>query len=286
MSSFRFASLSLLAACAHTQVTDPTPRVSATTQPAAAAPAVPLSPAITSAQLGCSPHGGDGDHVPLSRHLGLTVRLELSEPGQVSIRSAHWSIELAGRPVEDELGPTPAALAHDAPLELSGEHYIAQDQGEDLEQGVESRAEREPVEVLLELSWTHGEVTTTSSYPLALRPTACFEVPQYDAEPLEQGELDTLDPAEIQRVIASVQPATKRCWERALQLEPTLHAIMSPSFTIASDGSVQDLDLHCDGCGDELIQCLTPVFEALSFPRPPHGGIVKISYPWHSDPSN
>jgi len=178
MSSRRLALLPLLTACAHTPATEAPSRVPATQQPAVVAPAVLPSPTVISARLGCGAHGGDGDHVPLSRHLGLTVQLELSDPGDISIQTASWTLELAGRTVRADMHPLPAELLPGEPLSLSGDRYISQDQGEDLEQGVDSREEREPIDVLLEIGWTREEVTTTTSHSLALRPTGCFEPPE------------------------------------------------------------------------------------------------------------
>ncbi len=281
--------LMIVPACAHTPTLRgeaPAARVATTTEAAGLAPAVIPAPMIQSAKLGCGAHGGDGDHTPLSRYLELSVQLTLSDPGELSIQRARWSLELAGRPIEVELGPTPVTLTDAEPQWLSGDRFIAQDQGEALEQGVRSMEEREPVDVQLELDWTRGEESTSVVRSLSLRPSGCFELPPQDDQPLEPADRETMDPSAIMRVMAGAQPAARHCWERALDREPTLRAIMSPSFTIASDGSVRDLDLNCEACDSELTACLEGVFAALRFPPPPNGGTVKISYPWHSDPAH
>ncbi len=276
--------LGLAVACAHTPSPSENSEVRVhTPTSAASAPAVTPSLRVLAIDQGCEAHGGDGDHVPLTRAVTLGLQLGLSDPGEIEIHDARWTTELAGRPLVLELGPTPATITHPETLWLRGDRTIDRDQSDALEQGVRNPLQRTYISLPIELTWTQGEQVETAVRTLSVLPSGCFDPPPRELFSFEDEEPETLEPSEIARVMATAHPVLRSCWERALIQDPFLRAAMSPSFTIASDGTVQGLDLHCDSCDDELTACIHGALEPLRFPPPPHGGTVEIRYPWSSD---
>jgi hypothetical protein len=87
----------------------------------------------------------------------------------------------------------------------------------------------------------------------------------------------------IQRVVRQDFGRFRFCYETGLRNNRKLTGDVIVNFTIKSDGSTSDVHAGATIDDKDVIQCVSSVFPALSFPAP-EGGVVKVSYPIHFEP--
>lgn len=86
----------------------------------------------------------------------------------------------------------------------------------------------------------------------------------------------------IQRVIRRHRNRFRYCYEKELSRDPKLAGKSVLSFTISPEGRVGEVSAH--GM-PKLEACMTRAAEAMRFPKPIGGGVVKISYPFIFSPA-
>jgi hypothetical protein len=83
----------------------------------------------------------------------------------------------------------------------------------------------------------------------------------------------------VQRRIKRHLASIRYCYERELMAEPDLAGTVKVVFVISGEGAV--VAAHGSGIGhDDLEDCVAGVIRGISFPRPPGGSSVKITYPF------
>ncbi len=87
-----------------------------------------------------------------------------------------------------------------------------------------------------------------------------------------------LDKDIIRRVIRRHLPQIRHCYEKELQLTPTLAGKVQTSFTIDSHGLVARVTTA--GISSAVSQCVRRVLRSMRFPKPAGGGTVTVSYPF------
>ena len=89
------------------------------------------------------------------------------------------------------------------------------------------------------------------------------------------------DVVRVSRVVQRQLGAIRRCYERELRDDPSVHGSMEISFTIEESGTVSGVHPTDDTThSDRLGECVSRVFRALPrFTPGPEGGSVRFSYP-------
>lgn len=98
---------------------------------------------------------------------------------------------------------------------------------------------------------------------------------------------------EIQKVVRLHLPNVRQCYEKELQVSPTLETRLSISWLIGADGKVQEASVNkrqnveTDTTpaqdtpqGTSLEQCLLREIMTWQFPAPVGGSTVRVSYPF------
>jgi len=97
------------------------------------------------------------------------------------------------------------------------------------------------------------------------------------ASPVVMGSLDK---AVIQRVIRSHVAGLRRCYERALAVNPGLEGRVLVRFVIGADGRVTSAEVAESTLNDSSVEsCLLAEFRRMEFPPPQGGGVVMVNYP-------
>lgn len=103
-------------------------------------------------------------------------------------------------------------------------------------------------------------------------PTVDVEKPQHDTDD-HYAEL-------VRRRIKNQLDRIRYCYERQLMGEPDLDGTVKVVFVISGTGAV--VAARASGIGHERLEgCVAGVIRGISFPRPPAGTSVKITYPFH-----
>lgn len=130
--------------------------------------------------------------------------------------------------------------------------------------------------------------------PTGLRPSAQFRIgpfnpallPVYRARVGGTTVSGRLPPAVIQKVVRDEVEALRGCYLAGLEREPELAGLVTVRFAIARDGSVSAAKAESDELEDaEVIDCVTRVFQGLTFPKP-EGGVVTVVYPIRYSPTD
>jgi tetratricopeptide (TPR) repeat protein len=88
-----------------------------------------------------------------------------------------------------------------------------------------------------------------------------------------------LPPEVVQRIVRQNFGRFRLCYENGLRDNPTLAGRISVAFTIARDGSVENVrDGGSEMPSSAIISCVVRAFTGLSFPSP-EGGTVTVVYP-------
>ncbi|NUP05336.1 MAG: AgmX/PglI C-terminal domain-containing protein [Polyangiaceae bacterium] len=131
-------------------------------------------------------------------------------------------------------------------------------------------------------------MTPASSDPLASRP-APEKSAAPGAIPKVRVQEPTVGPAYgpeiIQRVIRSSLKKANRCLERFADAPASKPAVLR--FVIQGDGSVKQVEYLQNGKPikpDERQSCLLGVFKGMTFPAPPGGSSITVTYPLNVDP--
>jgi TonB family protein len=97
-------------------------------------------------------------------------------------------------------------------------------------------------------------------------------------EAVVRGSIDT---QLIRRVINMHRAQVRMCYERALRQNPGLRGRLAVQFTIGPEGSVLAATIQSSTLNrPDLEACVTAMVRGWSFPRPPDGGAVVVTYPF------
>jgi len=89
-----------------------------------------------------------------------------------------------------------------------------------------------------------------------------------------------LDPGEVYRVIDANIAKILACYERRLQVTPSLAGRITFRWTVKENGGVTNVKQHVSTVPDpKVASCIKTVLSRLRFPKP-EGGSVEISYPF------
>ncbi len=123
----------------------------------------------------------------------------------------------------------------------------------------------------------------TTSAPQATEPMplpgetsgASVDEPNFRLDPAEHRGRLTED--EIDAVLQHAQPEVTACYERVLATSPDVQGTASTIFVIGTDGAVTAA--ASSGVEPQLARCVDDVVARTVFP-PPHGGTIKVRYPF------
>lgn len=88
----------------------------------------------------------------------------------------------------------------------------------------------------------------------------------------------------IQRVIRRHLPQFRYCYEKQLIKQPRLQGRVTTSFTISAKGRV--MSATAKGMPHLVSRCVQMALKRMTFPRPPGGGIVQVTYPFVFSPGS
>lgn len=95
-----------------------------------------------------------------------------------------------------------------------------------------------------------------------------------------------IDSASVAQIVRGSGAAVKRCYDKALLVNPTLKGKVSVTIMINSSGRVDAADISEDTVGDPSVgACIKGVVSRLRFPKP-DGGAVSVVFPFVFAPSN
>jgi len=118
--------------------------------------------------------------------------------------------------------------------------------------------------------------------------TLAIDVPE--APTAAAGEtmvLGSIDKSVIDRVVRQQLNGIRACYQRGLQLRPDLGGKVVARFVIGADGSVSEVTLRSSTLGEPTVQaCIQGRLAGMTFPAPPGGGIVIVSYPFVFSPAD
>jgi len=90
-----------------------------------------------------------------------------------------------------------------------------------------------------------------------------------------------LDPEVIRQVVRRHMAQLKRCYEQALQRDPTLSGKLNVEFVISPTGSVSSARIgSATAASGGLETCVTSQVRSWAFPRPRNGQEVEVAYPF------
>jgi Ca-activated chloride channel family protein len=93
--------------------------------------------------------------------------------------------------------------------------------------------------------------------------------------------LGALDKSLIDAVVKRNLNAIRYCYQKQLQLDPSLAGKVVVKFVIAKDGSVASASIKTSTLNQQAAEsCIVSRFLRMSFPAPTGGGIVVVSYPF------
>jgi hypothetical protein len=93
--------------------------------------------------------------------------------------------------------------------------------------------------------------------------------------------LGALDKSLIDKVIKRNQSKISYCYQKELQVDPSLSGKIIVKFVIAANGSVSKASIKSSTMGSADVEsCITDKFKTFQFPEPKGGGIVIVSYPF------
>lgn len=96
----------------------------------------------------------------------------------------------------------------------------------------------------------------------------------------------SIDSKSMNRILRKSGPAIKRCYDKALLVNPTLKGKIALSIMINTQGRVEAADVVEDTIGDKSVsKCIRGVISRLRFPKP-DGGPVSFVFPVTFAPSN
>lgn len=133
----------------------------------------------------------------------------------------------------------------------------------------------------------HLAAASDLSVGAALAPLTFSVLPFDSVSPVRKRRLASdppvsgrVPPSEIQRTVRGSFAKFRGCYEAVLLTDPNASGRVRVDFTIASDGTVAQLEVSLtEGTlPPEFLACLKQSFEALTFPAP-EGGVVKVTYP-------
>jgi TonB family protein len=91
----------------------------------------------------------------------------------------------------------------------------------------------------------------------------------------------SLDRESIRRVIRRHINEVKYCYQKELKANPNLYGGLTVRFTISSQGTVVASTVQRSSLGNQKVeQCIVHAVRRWLFPRPRHGGIVIVTYPF------
>ena len=95
----------------------------------------------------------------------------------------------------------------------------------------------------------------------------------------EQGE-QRLPPDAIRRIVRQSHGLFRACYQKALQNNPTLSGTITTRFLIGARGAVASAQNLSHSLPDgQVVTCVTGMFRTLTFPEPPDGRPVTVTYP-------
>jgi TonB family protein len=101
---------------------------------------------------------------------------------------------------------------------------------------------------------------------------------QAEQAPSVRGDIDR---EVIRRVFRQATGAVRRCYESALQQNPSLAGRVVVKLTIGATGQVVLATVQSSTLKhSEVESCILAVMRGLAFPKPPGGGIVVVTYPF------
>jgi hypothetical protein len=108
--------------------------------------------------------------------------------------------------------------------------------------------------------------------------------------PLPTGDdalvLGEMPRSQIDEVIRRHLPQIRYCYQRRLQVAPELSGKLVVRFAIARDGSVASAARKGGSLEDaDVDACVIGWFRKMSFPEPPGGGVVIVTYPFTFAPA-
>ena len=94
-------------------------------------------------------------------------------------------------------------------------------------------------------------------------------------------EIDgAVDSASVAKTIRASSSAVKRCYDKALLLNPTLKGKVSVTILINERGRVESIEISEDTVKDaEVTKCIKGVIKGLRFPKP-EGGMASVTFPF------
>jgi TonB family protein len=91
----------------------------------------------------------------------------------------------------------------------------------------------------------------------------------------------SLDKEQIREVIRSHRAEIQRCFEKALEVSPSLEGKVVVKFVIGVAGPVMSAKVAESTVGNEAMDtCVTDAVRTWTFPRPKGDGVVVVTYPF------
>ena len=106
---------------------------------------------------------------------------------------------------------------------------------------------------------------------------------QREVQTMERGTPDVgdfCDPSNIRRVVGARANAIQHCFERELQVNPSLSGNITANWRIELDGSVSNVMISSSTLNNNNVEsCVTRVISRMRFAEP-DGGMCEINYPF------
>lgn len=97
--------------------------------------------------------------------------------------------------------------------------------------------------------------------------------------PLRPATHGRVDPAEVQRVIATQRDAIQRCYRQGVARDPTLHGEITVRLRVETNGAVSETTSGGDTSLREVGRCIEGLLRPLRFPAPT-GGPATVAAPF------
>ena len=254
-----------------------------------ATPNVTTPPVASNPTFRCEAHGGDGDHVPLTRQLVLEIDMTAPGTHPIQVVEVLWSMLLPdGGPLTGSLLKQPLTLVPGESQPLSYSRYVRGDELSPLDEGTRAPSQRSLRDIEISTRWRGSGDEQVTVQVVQVRWRSCFDAYEPGATPLGHAEPDSpsLDAAAIRDAIRGLRPRIMRCYERALKRDPKIEGVLTLQLRIAKDGTVaRAKKLHQSTIkNQDVIKCALNRAQGWKFPRSKRGGAYTIKLPFNLTP--
>src|SRR5690348_10466729 len=95
--------------------------------------------------------------------------------------------------------------------------------------------------------------------------------------------LGAIDPEAVRKVIRDHVPQVRWCYEQELASHPGVEGKLTIRWHIDADGRTSNASVQPDAttiASEALVRCVMTRLATWEFPKPSHGGVAVVTYPW------